>query len=221
MIKLLKDIVTGILVLCALLVTAALVRREFFPPPVPGSEPRDVEGWEQLTEAGQWLGSRGAPVTVVEFADFQCPFCSIAADNLRELRVRYGDQVAVVYRHYPISAIHPYAWDAAVAAECASVQGKFEEFHDILYRDQQSIGAKSWTDYAVAVGVPSSSAFNECLATEEPRERVEKDYRAARWSRLDSTPSVIINGVLLPGTPSLATLEAHVEAALAERPTGK
>ena len=221
MINLLKNIVTATLVLCALLVTAALVRREFFPPPAPGSEPRDVEAWEQLTEAGQWLGAKGAPVTVVEFADFQCPFCSIAADNLRELRMRYGDQVAIVYRHYPISSIHPHAWDAAVAAECASVQGKFEEFHDILYRDQQSIGKRSWADYAVAAGVPSSLAFVECLDTEEPRERVRDDYEAARGSRLDGTPSVIVNGVLLPGTPSLMTLEAHVEAALAEHPADR
>ena len=212
-----KNLGTFILVLCAVLVTLAVVRREFFPPRPPDLEPRAIDDWQDLSVTGHRSGPQDATVVVVEFADFQCPFCATAAHNLRELRSRFGDQVAVVYRHFPLTSIHPFARDAAIAAECAGDQGRFEAFHDYLFANQDEIGSKEWVAFAEEATVPSITRFAKCLEEDWAIERVRADSRTASRLRLDSTPSVIINGLLLSGTPSLETLEIHVEQLLAEQ----
>ena len=215
MTKLLNNLVTTILVICAVLVTVAIVRREFFPqePPVP--QPRQVKEWRELAAAGHRLGPADAPVVVVEFSDFQCPFCAAAARDLRELRQRYPDQVALVYRHFPLTSIHPHARAAAVAAECAAEQDRFKAYHDLLFEYQDEIGLRTWTDFAEEAGVHLLDGFSSCLDAERASDRVTADSRAARRVRLRATSSVIINGLLLPGTPTYEILEAHVDSLLA------
>ena len=156
------------------------------------------------------MGSVSAPVVVIEFADFQCPFCGRAAENLREFRAAYAGEVAVVYRHFPLTAIHDHAMEAAIASECAAAQERFESFHDRLYQEQDSIGSKDWVAFAEEAGVPSIADFIRCLQEEWPRDRVRRDARAARQIRLTGTPSIIVNGVLLPGTPSVEELEEQL-----------
>lgn len=165
--------------------------------------PRVIADWRRLSAAGQPLGPRDAPVVIVEFADFQCPFCATAARNLRELRSRVGDQVAVIYRHCPLTSIHPFAWDAAVAVECAGEQGRFEAFHDALFTGQEDIGLKDWGILAEETEILSSAQFADCLGQEWATERVREDARVAARLGLTGTPSVIVNDLLLPGTPSL------------------
>lgn len=210
--------VTLVLVVCALVVTVAVVRKEFTAragSPI-AEEPREINGWRDLTSAGIWLGSRDAAVVIVEFADFQCPFCAVAARSLRELRRSRADEVAILYRHFPIDAIHPHATDAAIAAECAAAQGMFEAYHDLLFAEQRAIGSIEWTDFGERAGVPSMSEFSACMDESWASNRVAEDLRAAQWAGLQWTPSIIVNGTLLPGTPDLEMLQTHVARALRE-----
>ncbi len=206
------DLLTVVLVVCAVLVTAAVVKREFFggPSVPPEDAPRRVSDWESLSAAGIRRGAEDAPVVIVEFADFQCPFCAVESRNLHEVLMRHGDQVAFVFRHFPLSAIHPHAYSAAVAAECASAQGGFEAFHDLLFERQAEIGSVEWAEFAAMAAVPSVADFSVCMDEEWPRERVNQDIDAAMAAGLTSTPSVIVNGWLLPGTPSVAMLEERI-----------
>lgn len=217
------NIVTAVLVVSAVAVAAAVVRREFLPnsfssPSVGGvaTEPRAIDGSEDLLSAGLWLGSSDADVTIVEFADFQCPFCADVSEHLRDLRGRYGDRVAALYRHLPLTSIHPHAYDAAVAAECAAKQRRFPEFHDVLFAAQEAIGSVRWEMLAEQAGVPSIEEFVACQSEEWAVERVVEDILAADRLGLTWTPSVIIGGTLLPGTPDVGTLDRHIRAALME-----
>ena len=210
---LLGNLVTGVLVSCAIVVTLAVVRREFFPgalfsPPPP--QIREIEGWDEVVSGGLRFGSAESDIVVVEFADFQCPFCVTVAHSLRELRSEFAGQVSFVYRHFPLTSIHEHAMEAAIASECAARQGKFERYHDLLYEEQDAIGVREWTVFAEMAGVPSVDKFRSCLEDDWPRARVMEDARLARRLRLDGTPSVIVNGTLLPGTPSLETLRQHI-----------
>lgn len=220
--KVVANVVTAVLVVCALLVTVAVTRREFMASSAPpaldrrSAGPRPVDDWQALATAGLWLGSPEAPVVVIEFADFQCPFCAVAAENLREVRSRYGDAVAVVFRHFPLEHIHPHTHSAAVAAECADAQDRFGAFHDLLFARQDEIGETPWTQFAAATAM-DTVAFAACLEATWSRDRVSEDARVAREAGLTGTPSVIVGGLLLPGTPSVATLRAHIDEALEDR----
>ena len=108
----------------------------------------------------------------------------MAARNLHEIRERYAPHVAVLYRHFPLTTIHPHANGAAIAAECASAQGVFESFHDLLYAEQTMIGITEWTEFADRAGIPSLTDFATCIAdtTLWPAERVAEDVKLLRAS---------------------------------------
>jgi protein-disulfide isomerase len=209
-----SNLTTGLLVACALVVTGAVVRRELAPPRPAGPDMsvRKVDNWAALTSGGQWLGNRDAPVRIVEFSDFQCPFCAKTHPVLEAVRRRHPGRVAVLYRHFPLDEIHPHARKAAVASECAAAQGRFGEYTTALFAQQDSIGAKPWARFAAEVGVRDSAAFNRCLATAPPMANVDRDARVARETKVEVTPTLVINGTLRPG----AVTEAELERLVAE-----
>jgi len=212
--NLLSNLATGVLVVCAVVVTAAVVRREFFPARGgPDMRPRKVDNWQALTSAGQWLGDPRAPVRIVEFSDFQCPYCAKTHPVLEAVRRRHPDRVAVLYRHFPLDPIHPYARRAAVASECAAAQGRFAEYSDALFAQQDSIGAKPWTRFAAETGVRDTAAFARCVTGARALANVERDARAGRDTDVQVTPTLVINGTLRPGAVSEAELERLVDAA--------
>lgn len=210
----LPDLATGLMVCCALVVTAAVARREFFPAPAaaaqPDTKPRPVDNWNELAAAGQRMGPAGAPVQIVEFSDFQCPFCATFAETLRKVRARHPDRVAVLYRHYPIQQIHPYARTAALAAECAGEQGRFEAYHDRLFAQQDSIGSKAWERFAAEAGVADGDAFTRCVRDERLLAKVDRDAELAEESGINVTPTLVIDGTLIPGALSEAELEKWI-----------
>lgn len=192
---------TGIMVVCAVLVTGMAVRRQFFPPVVAAAEaepPREIREWRQLAEGGAVLGAPDARVTVVEFSDFQCPFCARFSQTIRSMQQRDPSAFRVVYRHYPL-AQHAHAVNAAIAAECAGQQRRFGEYHDLLFANQDSIGTRSWTGFAKQAGVADTTAFKTCMASPAMKERVEADARMAAKLALPGTPSLIVNGRLYSG----------------------
>jgi len=212
---LLSNLTTGVLVVCALVVTGAVVRREFFPPRGAGPDmsTRKVSNWAALTSAGQWLGDRNAPVRIVEFSDFQCPFCAKTHPVVEAVRRRHPGRVAVLYRHFPLDEIHPYARQAAVASECAAAQGRFDEYSTALFAQQDSIGVKPWTAFAAQAGVGDSAAFGRCVTGGAALANVDRDARLGRETRVEVTPTLVINGTLRPGGLTEAELERLVSEA--------
>jgi protein-disulfide isomerase len=214
--SILSNVATGVLVVCAVAITALVARREFFmAPPASGAvtELRQLDRWSHLAETGARMGPADAPVVIVEFSDFQCRFCAVVQTALAAIRTRYPERVAVVYRHFPLDAIHPHARAAANAAECAGEQGRFEAYHDALFAAQDSIGRTPWERFAEITAVADLDAFRRCIEENRYGVRVEQDAQLAAQLGLEATPTLIVNGVVYTGAPSEAELERLVLAA--------
>lgn len=125
---------TAVLVLCAVVITATVLRREFAGGGSGASSAAllSVRGAEVSAATGHPLGPPDAPVRMVVFSDFQCPFCAAAVEEIDRLSHESDGRITVVFRHFPIESIHPHAFAAAVAAECAGEQGRFRAYHDAL-----------------------------------------------------------------------------------------
>ncbi|HEX8243101.1 MAG TPA: thioredoxin domain-containing protein [Longimicrobium sp.] len=214
---LLSNLATAAMVACAFVVTTLLVRRELFAPPAaagqPDLRPRRVGDWNGLLAAGQWMGRKDAPVRIVEFSDFQCPFCARTQPVVDAVRRRHPERVAVLYRHFPLDAIHPHARPAAAAAECAGAQGRFEPFAALLFAQQDSLGAKPWARFAAEAGVRDGAAFERCLRDPRTQAAVDRDARAATETGVQVTPTLVINGTAYAGALSEAELEKLVAEA--------
>lgn len=205
-----------ILTLCALATTGLVVRRELFPPPAAQAQaprPTRVADWREYAREGQRMGPAEAPVTIIVFSDFQCPFCAVLMSRLNEIRSAYPREVSVVYRHFPLSS-HPHAVAAARASECAAAQGKFPAFHDALFAAQDSIGVIGWGRFAAAAGVADLPRFEACAAGTGPLPSLERDTVAGRHLRVSGTPTLLINEVRFQGAVRKDTLEAYVRRAL-------
>lgn len=210
---LLQNLFTGVLVLCAVLITGLLVRRELMSPSAQAAEREPggtVSDWRAYADDGKHrAGPEGAPVTIVEFSDFQCPFCRVMAARLDSLRALHPREVAVVYRHYPLR-IHPHAVAAARASECAAEQGRFWEMHDALYRQQEAIGQLRWGRFAELAGVADSVAFERCVDRAEAHPAIRNDTIAGGRLGVTATPTLLINQYRITGAPPLDTLRAYV-----------
>lgn len=210
------NLAMALLVVCAVTVTVLVVRREFFPP----RQEQTVQGapvadWQSYSRAGRRLGRADAPVTLVVFSDYQCPYCRVQADQLRTLRQSYPDDISVVYRHFPLPS-HPHAVAAARASECAGLQHRFEEYHNALFARQESIGMFPWADFAKSAGIPDRDAFLQCIQSPPVAvaAAVDRDLRAGQRLEVSGTPTLLINGRRFQGAVPWDTLTAHVQRAL-------
>ena len=138
-------------------------------------------------------GPANAPVTIIEFSDFQCPFCSRVNPTLARIRDRYGDSVRIVFRDLPILQIHPQAAKAAEAASCANDQGKFWEMHDTLFANQQRLDVASLKNHAATLGL-DAAAFEKCLDGGKYTAEWQKDSADAEKAGVQSTPAFFVNG---------------------------
>jgi protein-disulfide isomerase len=161
------------------------------------------------------IGPVDAPVTIVEFSDFQCPYCQKSVGVLKELRRLYGEKIRVVYRDYP-GLNHPHAPQAAEAAQCAGEQSRFWEYHDILF-DRQTPG-KGWDFPALAkeLGLQLDT-FATCLNTGRYREEVAKDLHDGLTLGITSTPTFFINGRPLVGAKPFADFQALIDRLLKQQ----
>lgn len=213
--NLLSDLTNAVLVICALVVTVAVVKREFMTaPPQPAgpapSAPRRVAEGQDLTSGVRLLGRADAPVKIVAFSDFQCPFCSTFHQTLRRVRAKHPERVAVAYRHLPLDAIHPHARAAGLAAECAGEQGRFESYADLLFARQDAIGRDEWNQFAAEARVPDVGSFQTCMAEQRWADEIERDSRMAADLNITVTPTFIINGTIIPGATAEADLERWI-----------
>jgi protein-disulfide isomerase len=160
------------------------------------------------------LGKPDAPVTIVEFSDFQCPFCARVMPTLKRIKETYGDRVRIVWKDFPLTAIHPQAFKAAEAGQCAREQGKFWEYHDRLFANQQALEPEFLKKYASELGL-DAAAFGTCLDSAKFAERVQGHIGAGSELGVNSTPSVYINGRLLNGAHPYETFAAIIDEELA------
>ena len=149
----------------------------------------------QLPMAGRpFLGPEDAPVTIVEFTDYQCPFCGLhARENLPRLLEESKDKVRYAVLNFPITSIHPGADQAGQAAECAAKQGKFWEYHDLLFQKQGSQDTQGLRELAREVGLDGDT-FEFCLETGETAQQVLQDFQEGRNYDVRATPTFFING---------------------------
>ena len=162
-------------------------------------------------------GPANAPITIVEFSDFQCPFCSKVTGTLKQVEDKYGDKLRVVFRDFPLSSIHKDAAKAAEAAQCANEQGKFWEMHDKMFANQSKLAVDSLKQNATELGLNADS-FNQCLDSGKFAAAVQKDVDEGMSYGVNSTPAFFINGRMLTGAQPLESFTNVIDEELARGP---
>lgn len=173
------------------------------------SAPTFVRNWTQLVPIGDIIGSQNAPVKIVEFGDFECPFCKAEDSVYRQVARAHGSSVALVFVHFPLH-FHRFAMPAARAAECAAAQGRFAQFHDLLYDLQDSLGLKSWSSYARDASIQDTLEFGDCIRSSHEFERIEAGVDAAKRFNIHGTPTVLVNGWQFPAPPDVHQLDSAI-----------
>src|SRR5215213_7047898 len=163
-------------------------------------------------------GATNPVVTIVEFSDFECPFCKQVQSVLKQVIENYGREVRLVFKHLPLEG-HRNSLPAAHAAYCAAEQDRFWEFHDALF-SAGNLSPPVFDQIASALGL-GLPKFRECVASERSRAAVVKDIEAARLLRIESTPSFIVNGKVINGALSFAEFQRIIEQELSQRPKQK
>ncbi len=159
-------------------------------------------------------GPANAPITLVEFADFQCPFCrQWEQQTYQPLLDKYAGKIRIVYRDFPLTQIHPNALPAAEAAQCANEQGKFWEFHDKLF-EGQDLSPAIYDQYAQELGL-SMTQFDQCVSTEKYKAAIEADSQFAEQLGINSTPTFFINGLAIVGAQPISVFEQVIDKELA------
>jgi len=164
----------------------------------------------EVTHAGRPArGPDNAPIEIIEFSDFQCPYCLQAKSTIDQVLAAYGDQIRFVYRHYPLPN-HPDAVPAAEASMCAAAQDQFWPFHDHLFANTDQLSPAALKEHAMTLGL-NMNDFNACFDSREYREEVEEDMAAAREIGVSGTPAFFINGRPLGGAQPFEAFQRIIE----------
>ena len=172
---------------------------------------------EDFVDDDPVLGNEDAKLTIVEFSDFQCPFCKRARDDavkqIEEQYIKTG-KVKFVYRDFPLTSIHPMAQKSAEAAECADDQGKFWEYHDLIFEKQAGLSITSLKQWAGELGL-NENDFNKCLDSGKYAKDIQADSSYGQSIGVSGTPSFFVNGKQLVGAQPYSAFQAAIDAELA------
>lgn len=168
----------------------------------------------QLVGNSPAKGSSQAKVTIVEFSDFQCPYCGKVQDTLKKIFETYPNKVKLVFRNYPLP-FHENAEPAAQASLCANEQGKFWEFHDKLFANQEKLTLTDLKQYAANLGLDTNK-FNSCLDSNKYKETVQKDTKDGQAVGVSGTPAFFINGRLVTGAQPFENFKKIIDEELAK-----
>ena len=169
----------------------------------------------EVEAKGPARGPANAPVTIVEFSDFQCPYCGREVPVIERVMKEYDGKVRLVFRHYPLD-FHPFAQKAAEAAACAQEQGKFWELHDKMFGNQTKLAVEDLKGYAKSVGLDSSK-FDKCLDSGEKKAMVEEDQKAGSAAGVNGTPAFFINGLFINGAQPYEQIKQTVDRELKKK----
>lgn len=194
------------------------------PPPSPSPTeqvpqpqvPQDVTRYNVPVDDDPVFGAEDAPITIIEFSDYECPFCTKFHNEVfGQLIEEYGSQIRFVYRDFPLTSIHPEAFPAAEAANCAGEQGNYWGYHDKLFKGgPQALSADAYIQYAEDLSL-DMDAFQECLDTRRFQDEVQADLDYAVQLGVRSTPTFFINGIAVLGAQPYEVFKQVIDNELA------
>ncbi len=161
-------------------------------------------------------GPADAPLTLVEYGDYQCPYCGAAYPVVKRVQKKLGKKLRFVFRNFPLTQAHPYALIAAEAAEAAALQGKFWEMHDLLFEQQTFLEPDIIPSWAEKIGL-NLEKFESDIEQAVVEKRIKEDRQSGIRSGVNGTPTFFINGTRYDGSPDYASLLAALESELAPR----
>jgi protein-disulfide isomerase len=164
-------------------------------------------------DPARMLGNPDAPVTIVEFADFQCPYCRKATPTMRDVLNKYKGQVRLAFRDFPLRELHPDAQRAAEAARCATAQGKFWAYHDVLFSGPAKLSKQDLHEHAVTLNL-DMTLFDACMQDGRFKARIEEDLKAGMQAGVSGTPGFFVNGIFLNGWQPLSSFESIIDEEL-------
>ena len=163
------------------------------------------------------FGPQNAPVTLVMFSDYQCPYCrKWYSDEFKTLQSDYKNKIRFVYKDFPLSELHENAEPAALAARCAGEQGKYWEYQDLLFTSPQGLGSDALVSYARGLNLNATS-FSDCVSSQKYKTQVEADYEFAANIGVQSTPTFFINGLALIGAQPIEVFKQAIDQELAAK----
>jgi protein-disulfide isomerase len=166
----------------------------------------------EITDHDHAQGSADAPITLLEYGDYECPYCGKAYPAVRRIQKQMGDRLRFVFRNFPLNTIHEHASQAAQAAEAAGGQGKFWAMHDLLYENQENLADVDLRQYALKAGL-EIYRFESDMAGEVYAKKVRDDFRGGVRSGVNGTPTFFINGYRFNETVNYENLLVAVKAA--------
>ena len=209
------DLLTVVMAISAIAIAVTTMRDRASAAPDP-NQSRVIDDWEELADVGRRIGPADAAVVITEWGDYECPVCRFVEPRIETLLDTYPDDVALVYRHWPLSQ-HRNAYSSSRAAECAADQDAFESMHRALYADDawsQAVDVREeYMRLAEENGVSDLDRFRTCISDETPHDRIEADMAAVRSIGGRGTPTLLVNDTYIGGH---SVLESMVEDALRE-----
>jgi len=196
---------------------AAVVAPTAAEPEQPAAEPV-----KPVAAADHVRGDKNAAITIIEYSDFQCPFCSKFHATMKQVMTAYAGKVKWVYRHFPLASLHANAQKAAEASECAAEQGKFWEMADKMFENQNALDAAKLSDYAKAVGVKDLAKFGSCLSSGKYAKLVAADQDGGAAAGITGTPGSFVldksgQSQTIPGALPFESNKAGLDAMLAAK----
>jgi protein-disulfide isomerase len=175
----------------------------------------NVKRYTVSADDDPFLGPQDAPITIVEFSDYQCPYCTKWYQEVHSRLMKdYAGKVRFIYRDFPLYSIHPEAQSAAEAANCAGEQGAYWQFHDVLFGQNSELGVPAYTKYAAALGL-NTSQFDQCVSDRKYKSEVEADYKYASSLGVSSTPTFFVNGLAVVGAQPYEVFQQIIDKELA------
>lgn len=176
---------------------------------VAGEQQKSTQVNLEIAEGDHVLGNPDASIKVFEFSDFQCPYCSMFHNTMHQIVDEHSDQVAWVYKQFPIAS-HPLGMPGALATECAAEQGKFWEMSDIIFANQDTLTEDSFAEFAEELDLDMEE-YNTCYSEQKYKEKILVDYNLGIESGVGGTPTNFVNGEILPGAVPYEDMKRIIE----------
>jgi len=182
---------------------------------VDDNQPAAAASIKPVSDGDYVLGDRNAKVAIIEYSDFECPYCLRHQETIQRIADEYGDKVAIVFRHFPLTSIHPQAQKAAEASECAGEQGKFWEMHDAIFADNAAgeMSVAKWKEEAKSLGL-NTSQFDSCLDGGKYATKITQDINEGSAAGVQGTPATFVNGTLVSGAVPYEQFKSAIDQML-------